>query len=122
MNERELVGALRQACAALGWDELALARRLGQTEAEVAPAFSGGDRFTVGLLVRIAFALELEVELRPTAPSVRLVGPVPSVVDRVVERLNPHLIRRQPSSEGPTKSSLSSRGQDAKTSPSGDSE
>lgn len=99
MNEQQMVEALRDAANNLGLNLWAVARRLDKLESDVAPAFAGGQSFTVELLVRVADSLELEVDLHPAPPKLRRIGPVPSFVDLVVQRLTPHLVESQSSSE-----------------------
>lgn len=92
MNERELARALQESASELGLDIRAVARRLDQTELSVAPAFCGGQGFTVELLVGVAYTLGLEVELRPAGPKLRRMSPVPTVVDRAILNVAPHLV------------------------------
>lgn len=120
MNERELVNVLHQAADSLGLNLWAVARRLEEPERDVAPAFEGGQGFTVELLVRVAQTLGLEVDLRAASPNLRQVGPVPSVVDQVIQRLTPHLVAQQSSAElapGPVSTAV---GQRAEVDPSGE--
>lgn len=91
MNERELARTLQETAFALGLDERAVARRLDESESTVAPAFTGGGGFTVELLVNVAAALGLELDLRAAAPTPRRTSAVPTVVDQAILKVTPEL-------------------------------
>lgn len=92
MNERELARALQESASELGLDLSAVARHLDQTEPTVAPAFCGGQGFTVELLVGGAHTLGLVVDLRQAGPELRRMSPVPTVVDQAILKVAPHLV------------------------------
>jgi cyanate lyase len=89
MNEQHLVARLAQAADHLGLDASAVARRAELPEALVSLVLAGQVQASLDTLVALAAALELEVRLEPAEIAQRVVGPVPTVVDRAVERVAP---------------------------------
>lgn len=85
----EIRQALAEAAGQLGLDRWTLARRLDLPEPAVDSILACDTTLTVDQLIRAADALELEVVLQAARPRSWLVGPIPSVVDQVVERLFP---------------------------------
>lgn len=89
MIEQQLIARLALGAEDLGLDAWAVARRADLPEGFVASVLAGETQVAVETLVVLASALELEVRLEPVEPARRVVGSVPSVVDRAIERIAP---------------------------------
>jgi hypothetical protein len=89
MNRQQLVRRLGDVAGRNGLDVGALARRLDTTEVEVTSAMSGASDFSVDMLVGLADALGLSVALEDAPPATRHAGPVPTVVDLAVAKVEP---------------------------------
>ncbi|MFG6459800.1 hypothetical protein [Roseateles sp. BYS96W] len=87
MNEVELAARLRAALAASGRTEWELSRRANVKLALVEAVLGGTGAVPLAALVRVAAALEMEVDLVPAQAARRNAGPVPTVVDAALERL-----------------------------------
>ena len=83
---------LRRAMQQRGLTEWVLARRAEMSMAQLGQVMGCPDDATVEMLLRVARALDLDVTLAPAEPGIRVVGPVPTVVDRVVLRLTPERV------------------------------
>lgn len=87
MNEVELAACLRAALDQSGRTAWELSRRANVKLKLVEAVLSGAGAVPIAALVRVARALELELELVPAEAPKRCTAPVPTVVDGALERL-----------------------------------
>lgn len=87
MNEVELAARLRAALEASGRTSWELSRRANVKLTLLDALLNGSGAVPLAALVRVARALELEVEFVPAEAPKRCTGPVPTVVDGALERL-----------------------------------
>lgn len=87
MNHAELGAELQKALGESGRTRWELSRRADVRLKLVEDLLTGAGSVPIIALVRVAEALGLEVALVAAKPAARQVGPVESVVDLVVERL-----------------------------------
>lgn len=87
VNEVELAARLRAALDESGRTAWELSRRANVKLSMVDALLNGSGVVPLAALVRVARALELDVELLPTLAAKRCIGPVQTVVDDALERL-----------------------------------
>lgn len=87
MNEVELTARLRAALDESGRTVWELSRRANVKLKLVEAVLSGAGAVPIAALVRVARALELEVQLAPAQAAARSTCLVPTVVDAALERL-----------------------------------
>lgn len=99
MNELELASQLRHALDSAGRSVWELSRRANVKVPLVEAMLRGSGMVPVQALCRLAQTLELQLLMTAAAQSPRIVGPVKSVVDLALEKLQPD--RTQSRSEPP---------------------
>ncbi len=87
MNEVELAARLRAALDDSGRTAWELSRQANVKLQLVEDLLKGSASVPLGAVIRVADALEFEVELAPRPAPTRGVGPVETVVDKAIERL-----------------------------------
>ncbi|WP_139225745.1 hypothetical protein [Paracidovorax konjaci] len=88
MNELQTAARLSDALERSGWGEWQLSRYANVKLSMVEQLLAGSRIASVGALCRVSSVLALDLMLHAAPPVVRQVGPVKTVVDEAIEKLN----------------------------------
>ncbi|MFM2419073.1 MAG: hypothetical protein RL385_3796 [Pseudomonadota bacterium] len=96
MNRKDIAALLHGELVASGRTDWELARRANVRLELVRSLLAGSGATPVEALVRVAEALDMEVAVRPGQPSGRAIGPISSMVDEALTRLQRRALAQPP--------------------------